>query len=194
MPRQADDVPEIAAGLPAWAASVAMRLEFYAERGHPELRAPLMAAVRSLRALTADANANLRALDRFMRACLDRLGEAAHTRDEFAAIRNEIDTLCSLARKALETDRDDRPLLARTQELEVVPDAASWAAANVSGRVVFLAAMAEHVPDEVGVAAVMLVNASRLSGSSCRCARLRPGLRKPGETCRECVPHSSRPP
>jgi hypothetical protein len=157
MPGRVDDVPEIAAGLPAWAGSVAIRLEFFSERGHPELHAPLMAAVGSLRALTADANANAQALDRFMRACLDLVSEASRSRANLAIVRADIDALCALARTALETDPDDRPLLARTQELDV-PDAASWAAVNVPGRVVFLAAMVAHVADEVGAAAAMLVN------------------------------------
>ncbi len=158
MPDQFDDWPEIAKGLPDWARAVAVRLEFYSERGHPELRAPLMAAVEQLRPLTADADGNARALDRFMYACLELLGDAARARDDFAVIRDELDALCGLARTALKTDRDDRPLLARTSAMTDLPEAPGWAAINVPGRVVFLAAMVAHVPDEVGAAASMLTN------------------------------------
>jgi hypothetical protein len=153
-----DDWPEIAEGLPDWARAVAVRLEFYSERGHPELRAPLMATLTSLRELTGDADGNARALDCFMYACLDLLGDAARARADLAAIRDELNALCGLARTALKTDRDDRPLLARTYAMTDLPDAPGWAAINVPGRVVFLAAMVAHVPDEVGGAAAMLTN------------------------------------
>src|SRR5689334_16580720 len=112
MPSQADETRDIAAGLPDWAAAVALRLEFYSERGHPELRAPLIATIEALRPLTSDPSGNACALDRFMHACLDLLGDAARARDDFATIIDELDALCSLARTALATDRDDRPLLA----------------------------------------------------------------------------------
>lgn len=158
MSDQFDDVPEIAKGLPDWAASVAIRLEFYSERGHSELCTPLIAAVEALRPLTADPDGNARALDRFMHTCLDLLGAAARARDDFATIRDELDALCELARTALKTDRDDRPLLARAYALTDLPGAPGWAAVNVPGRVVFLAAMVEHVPSEVGAAAAMLTN------------------------------------
>jgi len=151
-------MPEIAAGLPDWAASVAIRLEFFSERGHPELREPLMVAVASLRPVTSDPDGNAVALDRFMDACLDQLGNAAHARNDLATIHDELDALCSLARTALKTDRDDRPLLARTGTLTDLPGATGWAAVNVPGRVVFLAAMVAHMPGEVSAAAAMLTN------------------------------------
>jgi hypothetical protein len=47
---------------------------------------------------------------------------------------------------------DDRPLLAAAD------DALPWPIAALPGRVVFLAAMAEHMPDEAPAAAAMLVN------------------------------------
>jgi hypothetical protein len=158
MTSQAAGGRDIGAGLPVWAAAVAVRLEFFYENDHSDRLAALIGTLGSLRPLTADLESDARALARFMYACLDSLGEATRADNTFVAIRDELDALCGLARTALETDRDDRPLLARNQALTELPSAACWAAVNVPGRVVFLAAMVEHVPGEVGAAAVMLVN------------------------------------
>ncbi len=145
---------------PAWAASVAMRLEFLADRhragrvNREELRAVLAEFGHRL---DAPGGGDL-VLQRFLRACLTVVSGAAQTHPELALIRDDLEELCALARTAIESDRDDRAVLARARALENRPGAMVWAAACVPGRVVWLAAMAVAVPSEEAAAAAMLVN------------------------------------
>jgi hypothetical protein len=145
--------------LPLWAACVADRLVFLAQRCPDRMAArELAAALAALRRHVASPQNRDRALQNFLHACLDEFAAAVESRPDLADIRGELDTLCGLARTALDADCDDRPLLARTQAMTDLTDAAHWAAVCVPGRVVFLGAMAAQMPDEECPAATMLVN------------------------------------
>jgi hypothetical protein len=147
------------AGLPQWLVCVADRLDFLARYPafHDETGA-LTTALTALRRRVASPHDRDRVLQNFLRACLDELAAVARTRSDFASIRGELDGLCSLARTALDTDCDDRPVNARLYALTDLPGPAGWAAAGVPSRVVFLAAMVAMLPEEQGPAAVMLIN------------------------------------
>jgi hypothetical protein len=103
-----------------------------------------------------DVPAGTPALRPFLQAVLDLL-ETAAARPELAAVRDVLPGLCRLAREAIAADCDDRPVNAAADRWRgcALP---AGAAASVPGRVVWLAAMEAQVPDEQGVAAVMLVN------------------------------------
>lgn len=89
----------------------------------------------------------------FLQACLDLLEQATVPGLPAGALAG----LCALARTAIAGDADDRPVNAASAEWRNLPGAAGWAAA-VPGRVVFLAAMVAHLPDEQAGAAVRLLN------------------------------------
>lgn len=155
-----DQQPSDAGGsLPAWAASVTGRLAFFARghRGRPFADHALMTTLAALQQRTAAPADNDRVLQRFLRACLVLFVEAADNRADLAGFRQELQALCDVARQALDSDCDDRPVNARARQFDDQPGAMCWAA-HVPGRVVFLAAMAAQMPEEEGAAAVMLVN------------------------------------
>jgi hypothetical protein len=145
--------------LPAWAASVAARLAFFARdhRGRPFADHALMTTLAALHECTAAPADNNRVLQRFLRACLTLFAEAAGARSDLAGFHKELEALCDLARQALDSDCDDRRVNARAREFDDHRGAMCWVA-HVPGRVVFLAAMAAQMPEEEGGAAVMLVN------------------------------------
>jgi hypothetical protein len=145
--------------LPPWADTVARQLAMQIGRRRHGKRATrtLMATVVSLRARTTNPARRKRVLDRFLRACLDLLAEAAATRPDLAGIRKDLDSLCDLARTALDTDQDDRPLMPRTRALMDLPGVVGYAA-RVPGRVVWLAAMVAQAPHFQRSGAGMLVD------------------------------------
>jgi len=136
-----------------WAEAVAARLDFFARRGGPPFDAAPLAALCG----RADA------LPAFLEACLVVLEEAA-SRPPLFACRDDLAELCGLARAALATDCDDRPLNARLDAMGFRPGADGFALL-VPGRVVWLAAMAAQVPDEEGTAAAILVNDLTAAGA-----------------------------
>jgi hypothetical protein len=149
----------VTAELPAWAAAIVDRLEFLASRrpGRQAFTRQLTATVTALEHRIRAPDGRDRLLSDFLHACLDEFAATATGRPDLAEIRSELDDLCSLARCALDSDRDDRPLLHRAQALMELPGAAGWAA-RVPARVVFLAAVVAQVPTEQGAEATMLVN------------------------------------
>jgi hypothetical protein len=146
-------------GLPTWLECVADRLEFLAsQQPQCDETGGLATVLDALRRRAASPQHRDRVLQDFLRACLDELAAAARARSDLSGIRGELDMLCGLARTALDTDCDDRPLLARESALTALPGPAGWSAIRVPGRVVFLAAMVATLPDEECPAAVMLIN------------------------------------
>jgi hypothetical protein len=142
---------------PAWAEAVASRLAFFA-RGRPGARRErraLRRLLRDLRRRAAAPGGPEAALAAFCGACLALAEAAVAARPDLAGFRAAFAHLCGLARAELASACDDRPLLAAVAAL---PDPVPWPAAQVPGRVVFLAAMAAQVPDAEAEAAVMLVN------------------------------------
>jgi hypothetical protein len=114
-----------------WAGAIASRLGFWGQE------------------VPADAPALLP----FLHACLDLLEQAAVD----GLPPDALPPLCALARQAIDGDPDDRAVNAAAAALRELPGAASCAA-SVPGRVVFLAAMARHLPEEQAGAAAMLAN------------------------------------
>jgi hypothetical protein len=117
----------------------------------------LTTTLNVLHRLAAEPGGSDRVLQRFLRACLALFGEAAGTRPDLAGIREELQALCGLALTALDSDCDDRPLLARERGLVDLPGLLGYVA-RVPGRVVWLAAMAANLPEEEGAATVMLID------------------------------------
>jgi hypothetical protein len=138
-------------GLPDWAAATAQRIVFLSRRRR-DMRAELDATL----ALLAEARPDP-ALNRYLHACLDLLAQATASRPDLVGMSAELGALCDLARAEIDGDCDDRAVNAYARTLSGCPGAAG-VAAMVPGRVVWLGAMAAQVPDEVGAAAVMLVN------------------------------------
>ena len=146
-------------GLPGWAAAVAWRLDFFA-RGKPGARRQRRALRRTLAALPsrmATPEGGRVALMAFCEACLALAESAIAARSDLASFRPAFANLCALARAELAGGADDRPLLVAAQALEDLPHPLPWAA-DVPGRVVFLAAMAARMPSEEAGAAAMLVD------------------------------------
>lgn len=114
------------------------------------------AAAARLAFLGQEVPAGVPTLLPFLHACLGLLEQAADRRD-LAAVRPALPGLCALARTAIAGDADDRPVNAAAAALRNLPGPAGWAA-SVPGRVVFLAAMVAHLPQEQAGAAAMLVN------------------------------------
>ena len=114
-----------------WAEAIAARLAFWGQ----------------------DVPADAPALLPFLHACLDLLEQAAPP----GLFPGALQALCALARAAIAGNADDRPVNAAAASLRTLPGAAGWAA-SVPGRVVFLAAMVAHLPEEQAGAAVQLVN------------------------------------
>lgn len=114
------------------------------------------AAAARLAFLGQEVPAGVPTLLPFLHACLVLLEQAAD-RPELAAVRPALPGLCALARTAIAGDADDRPVNAAAAALRNLPGPAGWAA-SVPGRVVFLAAMVAHLPQEQAGAAAMLVN------------------------------------
>lgn len=136
-----------------WAAALAAWLDFFARRGGPPFDAGALAALCG----RADA------LPAFLGACLDVLEEEA-SHPKLSACRDDLAELCALARSALASDCDDRPVNARLDTMAPRPGAEGFALL-VPGRVVWLAAMAAQVPEQEGAAAAMLVNDLAAAGA-----------------------------
>ncbi len=140
--------------VPPWVAAVAWRLDFFA-RGRPDARRRRRALRQALRALCprlAAPGGEAAALVEFCAAALVLAQAGVAARPDLHAAQPALRRLCALARTALATDKDDRPLLAAAEG--TLP----WPIAALPGRVVFLANMAEHMPAEAPAAAAMLVN------------------------------------
>jgi hypothetical protein len=148
------------AGLPAFAEAAALRLRFWTRRrrGRRALRRALSGCLPALGRAGAT-EAGLRAARaRFLLACLDLLEQAAQSRPDLAAHREELAALAALARRALAGDAGAAATLRdREQEAMGLPAPAGFAA-RVPGRAVWLAAIAAELPADEGEAAVMLVN------------------------------------
>jgi len=155
---------ELEAGLPAWAQSIAARLMFFArERADREaVNTELTTTLDALRVRLGEPGGGDRMLADFQRACLRLFADAVNMQTDLAGIREDLHASCRLALTALDSDCDDRPLLARESALEerlgVTMSATQLSAIRVPGRVVWLAAMSAQVPDEEGAATAMLVN------------------------------------
>ncbi|GLS41429.1 hypothetical protein GCM10010869_70260 [Mesorhizobium tianshanense] len=149
---------EIEAGLPIWAAAIANRLDFFRRR-HSSKRSigELTVVLAALRRRVAAPDGGHQALLAFLHACLALLEEAAASRADLASIARDLATLSDMARTSLDGDCDDRPLIAHEDNMKGLSGASRWAA-QVPGRVVWLAAMAAEAPDAEAEAAIMLVN------------------------------------
>ncbi|CAH0144844.1 hypothetical protein [Roseomonas sp. CECT 9278] len=159
--------------LPGWAAAVACRLEFFA-RGQPRARQRRRALRRALRALRQHLAVvgDGAALAAFCHAAL-RLAEAGlAARPDLAAHRPGFGGLCALARAELAAGRDDRALVAAAQAAAALPVAMPWPLAALPGRVVFLASVADTLPDEAPAAAAMLANDLATLGHDLPCLAL----------------------
>lgn len=162
LPRRPAPMPEFDPGgdLPAWAVAYASRVWFHVRqrrtrRARTRALLPLLAC---LRARTTEPGGTDRALHALLDACLELVAAAARTRPDLAPFRDELDTLCSMARAELAGACDDRALLARQYAWPPGMAGRAYAAGCVPGRAVFLAAVAARLPDEQGAAAVMLAN------------------------------------
>jgi hypothetical protein len=143
--------------LPPWVAAVAWRLDFFA-RGKPDARRrrrALRQILRALRPRLAAPGGEAAALADFCEATLVLAEAGVAARPDLHAARSALARLCALARAELAGGKDDRPLLAAA---EAAQDTLPWPVAALPGRAVFLASMAQHVPDEAPAAASMLVN------------------------------------
>jgi hypothetical protein len=147
------------AELPGWAAAIVDRLDFLASRrsDREAFTRELTSTVTALERRIGLPGGRDRLFPDFLHACLDEFSAAVASRPDLAEVRSELDALCSLARIALDSDCDDRPLLARTQALMDLPGAAGWAG-RVPARVVFLAAVVAKVPTEQGAEATVLTS------------------------------------
>lgn len=97
-------------------------------------------------------------LDRFLRACLASLLDAAQSKPELHAHQANLAVLCGLACKALDTDQNDGPLIAVADGMQMPEEGARWAI-RVPGRVVFLAALVgAGLEEEIPAAAIRLTN------------------------------------
>ncbi len=140
--------------LAPWVAAVAWRLNFFArgKRDARRRRRALRQTLRTLRPRLAAPGGEAAALADFCAAALVLAQAGVAARPDLHAARPALARLCTLARAALATDKDDRPLLAAAE------DALPWPIAALPGRVVFPANMARHMPAEAPAAAAMLVN------------------------------------
>ncbi|WP_379063442.1 hypothetical protein ACFJIU_21770 [Mesorhizobium sp. UC74_2] len=149
---------EIGPDLPSWLEAVLGRLRFYRRREPDSEFARRLDSLLSKMANQASSTARADTLDRFLRACLASLLDAAHSKPELHAHRADLAVLCGLAREALDTDRYDRPLIFVADGMRTLEEGAPWAI-RVPGRVVFLAAMVAAGPeDEIPAAAIRLTN------------------------------------
>lgn len=141
------------AGEPDWMRAVESRLRWLARRrrGRRVLQRRLGRAVA---ALSQDGAASL---VRFQDGCLRILEGAVQAREVLGDAREELTLRMMLARAVLGGDEEARRSLERREDEVVLGGEAFWAG-RVPGRVVWLAAMAAAVPDQVAPAAVMLVN------------------------------------
>lgn len=142
---------------PKWLAATFFRLDFltsrYRERGKRKLLADLLKSLKG-RDCRSDSGDSLL---RYLFAVLDLLELEAESRDDFACALCEIRELCRLARVALRSNYDDRPMYELWRSVDHLPGSVGWAV-RVPGRAVWLAAMELQVQKDMESAAVMLIN------------------------------------
>ncbi len=139
--------------LPAWAAAIAVRVDFFA-RGRPRAGRQRRALWRTLRGLRAQRD-NPGALAALCDAALWLTEAGLAARPDLAPFRPAVLRLTALARAELAATKDDRPLLAALEAEQARDPALPWWLAALPGRVVFLAAMPAEAQAE---AATMMVN------------------------------------
>ena len=142
-----------------WSAAIADRIIFHAGRRARKaaISADLASTLAALRGHSTAPGCDTDALHDFLNACLDLLMQAATKDPDLAPINTDIAVLCDLARTALSSNLDDRPVLQRAANLAGLPGKRGFAA-RVPGRFVWLAAMSAKLPGEEAAAAAMLAD------------------------------------